>query len=607
MRINTNISALTAYKNLFDVQNSLARVQEQLSSGKRINTAKDDPAGASLASKFSVRADSLETAQNNIGTAQNLLSVASGGLSGIENLVKEMRALALQAADGSLSDVERTSLVSQIQQINSEIDDIVLETTWNGQTMLDGTADYSFQTGADSANFTTWQLTTAFDSANLYIEQSTTSGATVSWTKPTIADDDEVKTGTWQIEFTDATTFTYTTASGATGQGTTGAVVSAEGLTFTVAANSNYVAGDLLTFDTTAGVDPTVTYDSTNSTITAGTISVQTFPATSNAFFQAFDESGALVFTKTTAGVFNTSSASLAGPGITQSAAVNNEQNIFAAATIEINITEASAGAGTVTFALNGTLLTSAGYTSASLLSGSQITGGTTLASGATHVMTIDLDGDSTADITLTLTNGSAGAEGFQTNDKVISAVDPGSISASGAYYGSVSITAAGTSTSGLDGVYSIDLDGLSTATAEFKVNFSDALANGEKIEFDITKFTAATVDASANDDGVIGNAVDLSTANGARASLYRIDQALASVRSTSSTVGALSRRLGFKADALAVSETNTRAALSRIQDADMAKVQLESVKLQILQQTSLSMLAQAMYLPQSILTLFGG
>jgi flagellin len=215
--------------------------------------------------------------------------------------------------------------------------------------------------------------------------------------------------------------------------------------------------------------------------------------------------------------------------------------------------------------------------------------------------VTIDLDGDGTADVSVGIDGAS---EAIALNDAFTLNLSAGTITASGAYYGDTAFVAAASATAGY-ATYGISIDG--TAGAEFSIDVTEGLANGEKLVFDITKYTAADVDTAVNDDGVIGNAVDLSTANGARASLYRIDAALSSVRSTTSTVGALSRRMGFKADALSVSETNTRAALSRIQDADMAKVQLESVQLQILQQTSLSMLSQAMYLPQSILTLFGG
>ena len=590
MRINTNISALTAYKNLFDVQNKLSTVQEQLSSGLRINSAKDDPAGASMASRLSVRADSLATAQDNIGTAQNLLNVATGGLGGIEDLVKEMRALALQSADGSLSSTERTSIVAQIQQITSEIDDIVLETTWNGQTMLDGTADYSFQTGANSSNFTTWQLTTAYDATSLYIQQSSTAGASVSWTTPTIADSTAIETGTWQIEFTDSTAFTYTTASGTTGQGTTDALVTAEGLTFTVAGNTGYVAGDLLTFDTTASTDRAVTIDATNTATGLGQGSI-VYAATSITEYLKYNEAGTLTFTKTSAST-GTISATTGFSEFTLT--VNNENNIFKTdATMKLTASVVTASSAVV-WKLTGTGVGST-YANAAVLTNTQAS---TVVAGT---VTIDLDGDSTADLTVVVN--AAALTTVDGGDDLTLSLTAGTITASGAYYGDTAFTAAASGTSSI--AYGISIDG--TAGAEFSVAVTEGLANGEKLVFDITKYVEANVDTAVNDDGVIGNAVDLSTANGARASLYRIDAALSSVRSTTSTVGALSRRMGFKADALSVSETNTRAALSRIQDADMAKVQLESVKLQILQQTSLSMLSQAMYLPQSILTLFGG
>jgi len=98
---------------------------------------------------------------------------------------------------------------------------------------------------------------------------------------------------------------------------------------------------------------------------------------------------------------------------------------------------------------------------------------------------------------------------------------------------------------------------------------------------------------------------IDLSHHGNAIQTLQVVNDVIKRVNHQTANVGSKSQRLSFKEDAIAVTETNVRAAASRIEDADMAKEQLESSRLQILQQTGLSMMAQAMFLPQNLLSLF--
>ena len=162
-RINTNIGALNSLNAMRNVNRNLALHQSRLATGKRINEAADDPAGLTLATKLDVRSQSLQRAVDNIGDSKNLLSVAEGGLKKVNEILGKMRIKAEQAASETLGATERNAIATDLGQYAREIDDIVAQTTWNGQALLDGTADFDFQTSADYDKFTTWQLAQSHD------------------------------------------------------------------------------------------------------------------------------------------------------------------------------------------------------------------------------------------------------------------------------------------------------------------------------------------------------------------------------------------------------------------------------------------------------------
>jgi flagellin len=157
-RINTNIAALNALNSLKAVQSKLGTAQLRLATGKQINSAADDPAGLTIATKFEYRASGLGAALNNIGDAKNMMSVAEGGLSKINDILVQMRDKATQAASDTMGSEERTAIKSQLDQFAQEINAIVNTTKWNGKLLLDGinsggatgfTGTINFQVGAD--------------------------------------------------------------------------------------------------------------------------------------------------------------------------------------------------------------------------------------------------------------------------------------------------------------------------------------------------------------------------------------------------------------------------------------------------------------------------
>ena len=150
--INTNLSSLAAQRNLAasgaDVQTSL----ERLSSGLRINSAKDDAAGLAISERFTSQVKGLAVAKRNANDGVSLAQTAEGSLGETSKLLQRMRELAVQAANGTNSATDRAALQSEVNQLKSEIDRITTATQFNGQKLLDGTfTSKNFQVGANAS------------------------------------------------------------------------------------------------------------------------------------------------------------------------------------------------------------------------------------------------------------------------------------------------------------------------------------------------------------------------------------------------------------------------------------------------------------------------
>ncbi len=138
MRINHNILSMTAQRNLWSTQNDLDRAVTRLSSGLRINNAWDDPAGLAISERFRAQISSMEEAERNANNNINLMQTAEGALSVIDEKLVRMRALAIEASNGSLLSTDREALDVEYQQLVSEINRIAQVTNYNGLALLDG-------------------------------------------------------------------------------------------------------------------------------------------------------------------------------------------------------------------------------------------------------------------------------------------------------------------------------------------------------------------------------------------------------------------------------------------------------------------------------------
>ena len=156
-RIASNIGALNTLLSLQNINKQLGIHQARLASGKRINSAADDPAGLTIATKLLSRSESLKVAMTNISDANNLLAVAEAGLGRINDIIVQMRNKSQQASSDTVGTAEREAISAQLRAYVAQIDDIVGQTDWNGNKLIDGsyeTSKLTFQTGGGADNVT---------------------------------------------------------------------------------------------------------------------------------------------------------------------------------------------------------------------------------------------------------------------------------------------------------------------------------------------------------------------------------------------------------------------------------------------------------------------
>lgn len=183
--INTNVASISAQNQLGKSQNLSDQALQRLSSGLRINSAKDDAAGLAISTRFDTQIRGLTVAQRNANDGISLAQTAEGGLNETVNNLQRVRELAVQAANGSLTDDDRALLQAEVSQRLEEIGRISEETQFNGQNVLDGSlgSAVSFQVGSESGQTITVNLSEDMSDTGLGVDGvdiSTASGASAA-------------------------------------------------------------------------------------------------------------------------------------------------------------------------------------------------------------------------------------------------------------------------------------------------------------------------------------------------------------------------------------------------------------------------------------------
>ena len=181
LTINTNVASLNSQRNLSSSQNALGTTLQRLSSGLRINSAKDDAAGLAISERMSGQIRGMDQARRNANDGISMAQTAEGALSSSGDILQRIRELAVQSSNASNSGTDRQALQAEVGQLTAELDRISQTTEFNGQKLLDGTSGtLTYQVGAN-ANQTISATGSNFRTSNYGNNTTTASAAVVTW------------------------------------------------------------------------------------------------------------------------------------------------------------------------------------------------------------------------------------------------------------------------------------------------------------------------------------------------------------------------------------------------------------------------------------------
>jgi len=155
MTINTNVLSINAQRNAATTNISLATSLQRLSSGLRVNSAKDDAAGLAIASRMDAQARGMNVAVRNSNDGISLVQTAESGMAVIGDMLQRMRELAVQAANGTNTSADLSALNSEYTQLGTEIERTLGAVEFNGTNLLSATSNFTFQIGANSGQTAT--------------------------------------------------------------------------------------------------------------------------------------------------------------------------------------------------------------------------------------------------------------------------------------------------------------------------------------------------------------------------------------------------------------------------------------------------------------------
>jgi flagellin len=172
LRIQNNIEAFNAHRQLSGTSDKLSKAMERLSSGYRINRAADDSAGLAISEKLRAQIGGLNQAQRNANDAISLVQTAEGAMQEVHAMLSRVRDLAVQFNNGTLSAADKTAITAEVAQLCNEISRIASQTKFNGVSLLTGTATMTFQIGPDDGQTLTISATNLFGSGATYAVDS---------------------------------------------------------------------------------------------------------------------------------------------------------------------------------------------------------------------------------------------------------------------------------------------------------------------------------------------------------------------------------------------------------------------------------------------------
>jgi len=559
MRIQHNITALSAYRNLTNNNSAVAKNLEKLSSGYRINRAGDDAAGLAISEKMRAQITGLKTAQKNANDGISLVQTAEGALTEVHSMLNRMVELANQSANGTYQDEDRANLQSEVNALKDEIDRIANGTNFNGINLLDGSL--AAKGGAQSV--TIGGNASSYKSAGV----KGVFAADTTWGAGPINFTQEGDTFEYTVSLADGTTHNIKLTAEKDSSGKLNKLVGSDGQVYAMTTSATGAAATQTEIDAAilGELNKTSLAKDYNITMTGGKA---TFTAlkegTDTPAIKAIDAEwtiGGARQTQPKIGVDVTTAPLDAGREIDASSI-----NLYNGKNYDDAV-----------FTINGHKFVVMTSSSLGASLGEQ---GTDM--NATHGLGSDVT------ILIADDNGGLGLKAadknFQQNIEKIAEVT------------GLKVTDAVTD-AGTDKV----APGAGIRLSAGEASGGLVLQIGDTSD-DFNKLRVSVKDMHAKAMGIAD--IDISTQTGAAAAVDKIKAAINYVSTSRGDLGAIQNRLEHTINNLSVTTENMTAAESRIRDVDMAEEMMAYTKNNILVQASQAMLAQANQIPQGVLQL---
>ena len=600
--VNTNIEALNAQRNLNINNNKLGKSIQRLSSGLRINSAADDAAGLSIATKFQAQVRGSNQAVRNANNAISLVQVAEGGIDTITNILQRLRELAVQAASDDNTNVDRNTLTKEADNLVTELTRVSNTSEFNTQTLLDGSFKNSLiQIGANADQ-------------TLSINFGDLRGSAIGARAEFIADiGDGVTTaveegfGAGEIKI----------------NGTDVAATNSADDQFSVLDISSSQLGSAVStitfnfFVNGTSITVSMVVNQAGSEIAASIVNAVTAAGINNVTARVVNGSGYVI--EATKGetlllaVSNTGAAT-ASVNIISNVGLTNLASNFAIGSTDAAIANSNGESSAIAKAVAINAVKSNSTVQAKAIEHT-VTGNTSvsaavLTSGDVFINGIDIgtvkitDNDGTGAL-VTAINSKVGESGVTatidgSGKLVLTAVDGRNIAVT------TKDASTATTTLGLD---ASDMTGTSFVfRGQVRLNSSETflLTSASSLE-DLDPTLGASKSVAKDLSTFNINSLKIDSQKSATAAILTLDAALDDVNTLRSDIGAIQNRIEFAIQNLEIAAENTSASESRIRDADFAKEVAILTKNQILVQAGASMLAQANGLPQIALQLLQG
>jgi flagellin len=607
--INTNVASLNAQRNLTTSQGQMATALQRLSSGLRINSAKDDAAGLAISERFTTQIRGLNQAVRNANDGISLSQTAEGALAETGTALQRIRELAIQSANSTNSASDRAALNAESAQLLAEVQRIAQTTQFNGQNILDGSfSSAQFQVGANANQTISFGI------------QGATTNSLGAYQATSAAVNDQAFDGAgFAINGVEIGVSAQTSAAGVTADSAT-----AKATAINAKANSTGVTATAT--NEVVGAAPIARSGLANGALQINGVSVGAIARDANAVTQGRNTATAINAVANQTGVTATADASTGALTLTaadgRNIALTSTAGDAAGATAIFNATGLDVSdAGNATGNDSFTLQVGGAFDSTAPAAGSLTDGDTFTLDGLTYEFSTDatvtgnnvrvavVDGATANDVadaiytavhgqftagntsvdtvnpaaaTLTFTNSKLGANG------TFAGYSENVVGGGGA--GALVQTDVGAGTNAADGLGNTTRGTLTLSSSE---NFT--LSGGDLGHAGL---------AAANPSLTRLDTVDISTVDGANAAIAVLDGALSQVTSIRADLGAVQNRFASTISNLQTTSENLSASRSRILDADFAAETASLTRAQILQQAGTAILAQANSIPQNVLSL---